>query len=78
MEEKLYHIVVVLPVEEVGHSNHQLVVAVAIDVADCGVAQDVRVHKHEALLLGVRRLSKRLILPQVVLRQVLCVVRESF
>ena len=63
-----HRVTVVLLVEEVGHSDHQLVVAVSVDVANRGVAQDVRVHEDEALLAGVRRLEEGLVLPQVVLR----------
>ena len=51
--QESHWVAVVLLVEEVGHSDDQLVVAVPVNVADGGVAQDVRVHKDEALLAGV-------------------------
>lgn len=64
-----YRVAVVLFVEKVGDGDDQLVVAIAIDVANRGVAQDVGVHEDEALLPQVRHLQEALILPQVVLRQ---------
>lgn len=64
-----HRVAVVIPVEEVGHSDDQLVVAVAVDVADGWVAQDVGIDEHEALLALVRLLPEVLVLPEIILTQ---------